>query len=324
MKNTLETRLGIFSALALIVAFIIMEMIGGFDLFKTGIRIHARFDTVQELKVGDPVKMAGVEIGKVDKIEFAADKVEVIMKITHSKAKVKTDSKASVRFAGLLGQNFVALTFGSLAAPEAIDGTELVSVEQPDFNTLMTQLDKVGAGIDRVAASFSTDTIKNLFGPITDFLTESRPQLTAIFGNMQAISSQISEGKGTVGKMIKDDTLYQAALNAVTNFNETANDIKGAISDAKAVIVGINEGRGTLGKLTRDETLYKESTTAMTNLREILQKMNQGQGSFGKLINDDSFLKNAKLSLQKLDKATEGLEDQGPLSILGIAVNSLF
>ena len=62
----------------------------------------------------------------------------------------------------------------------------------------------------------------------------------------------------------------------------------------------------------------------MANLREILEKMNRGQGTVGKLINEDSFYKNAKLTLQKLEKATEGLEDQGPLSILGIAVNSLF
>jgi len=44
----------------------------------------------------------------------------------------------------------------------------------------------------------------------------------------------------------------------------------------------------------------------------------------GKFVNDDSLFKNAKMTLQKLDKATEGLEDQGPLSVLGIAVNSLF
>jgi phospholipid/cholesterol/gamma-HCH transport system substrate-binding protein len=42
------------------------------------------------------------------------------------------------------------------------------------------------------------------------------------------------------------------------------------------------------------------------------------------LINDDTFLKDAKLSLQKLDKATESLEDTGPLSILGTMVSSLF
>ena len=324
MKNTLETRLGIFFALALIVAFIIMEMIGGFDLFKTGIRVHARFDTVQELKEGDPVKMAGVEIGKVDSIEFVGEKVEVIMKITNPKAKVKTDSKASVRFAGLLGQNFVSLTFGSSAAPQADDGTELVAVEQPDLNSLMTRLDKVGSGIERVAESFSTDSIKNLFGPLTDFVTENRAQFTAIFGNMQTISSRIVEGRGSMGKLINEDTLHQTTLAAVTNFNETANDIKNAINQAKSFMTEIQEGRGTLGKLARDEALYRETTAAMSNFREIMQKINQGQGSVGKLVNDDNFLKNAKLSLQKLDKATEGLEDQGPLSILGIAVNSLF
>jgi phospholipid/cholesterol/gamma-HCH transport system substrate-binding protein len=62
----------------------------------------------------------------------------------------------------------------------------------------------------------------------------------------------------------------------------------------------------------------------MTNLREILEKMNKGQGSVGKLINDESFLKNGKLSLQKLDKATDSLEDQGPLSVLGLVIGSLF
>jgi hypothetical protein len=41
-------------------------------------------------------------------------------------------------------------------------------------------------------------------------------------------------------------------------------------------------------------------------------------------VNDPGFINNAKLTLQKVEKATEGLEDQGPLSVLGIAVNSLF
>jgi phospholipid/cholesterol/gamma-HCH transport system substrate-binding protein len=55
-----------------------------------------------------------------------------------------------------------------------------------------------------------------------------------------------------------------------------------------------------------------------------LQKVNNGQGSVGKLVNDQEFYRNAKLTLQKLDKATEGLEDQGPLSVLGIVANNLF
>jgi phospholipid/cholesterol/gamma-HCH transport system substrate-binding protein len=62
----------------------------------------------------------------------------------------------------------------------------------------------------------------------------------------------------------------------------------------------------------------------MTNLHQILLKINQGDGTVGKLVNDQEFYKNAKLSLQKLDKAADGLEDTGPISMLGILGNNLF
>ena len=63
---------------------------------------------------------------------------------------------------------------------------------------------------------------------------------------------------------------------------------------------------------------------AMKNIREVTDKLNRGEGSVGKLINDQEFYNNAKFTLQKLDKATEGLEDQGPLSVLGMIVGKLF
>ena len=96
------------------------------------------------------------------------------------------------------------------------------------------------------------------------------------------------------------------------------------ISRAQGIIDDVNAGKGTLGKLTKDEALYQDTTVAMTNLKEILEKINRGQGSVGKLVNDESFFKNVKLTLQKVDKATEGLEDQGPLSVLGLAIGTLF
>jgi phospholipid/cholesterol/gamma-HCH transport system substrate-binding protein len=268
--------------------------------------------------------MAGVDVGRVEKIQIEEDKVEVLLKILNRKAVVKTDSKATIRFAGLMGQNFVSLSFGSREAPLLDDEQEILTAEQPDLSAILSKLDNVASGVENLTKSLSGDSIQNLFGPFTDFLTENRPHLNAILGNMQTISAQISEGKGTVGKMIMEETLYRSALGAVTNMNQTAADIQRAVDQAKTVVTDINAGKGTLGKLAKDEALYSETTTAMSNLREILQKINQGYGSVGKLVNDDSFFKNAKLSMQKLDKATEGLEDQGPLSVLGIAVNSLF
>ena len=323
MKNTLETRLGLFFALAFVAAIIILEMIGGADFFKRGSTIRARFNSVQELKLGDAVKMAGVQIGRVVSISLADNKVEVALKLTR-RDQVRTDSKASIKFVGLLGQNYVAVDFGTTNAPVVTEDTLLQSVEPVDMSTIMVKLEGVASGVESLTKSFSGDTIQNLLGPFTDFLKENRPKLSAALDNLTNISTQIAKGEGTIGKLIYDDTLHRSALNTLTNFSHTADDLRSAIAQTRSVVDQISAGTGTVGKLVKDETLYRETTTAMTNLKEIFQKINQGQGSVGKLVNDESLFKNVKMTLQKVEKATEGLEDQGPLSVLGIMVNSLF
>jgi len=330
MKNTLETRLGIFFALALIAGIVLVELAGGFNFFKQGVRIRARFNTVQELQKGDPVRMAGVEIGRVENIKLVENKVEVTVKVSKD-AEIKTDSKATVKFTGLMGQNFVSISFGAPTAPRISDGAELETTEQADLSSIMTKLDNVATGVEGLAKNLGGDNLNNLLGPFVDFMKQNNPRLTTILLNMQTLSSQIAEGKGTVGKLIADETLYSSAVNAVTNLNHTAQDIQTLVADAKTavnqtkdMINNVNAGKGTLGMLTKDEALYRETTTAMGNLREIFQKINQGHGSVGKLVNDESLYKNVKMTLQKVEKATEGLEDQGPLTVLGTIIGSLF
>ena len=330
MKNTLETRLGLFFALALIAGVVILELAGTRDLLNKGYPIRARFDNIQELKEGDPVKMAGVEVGHVQKIQLADNKVEVVLNVER-KASVKTDSKASIKFVGLMGQNYISLTFGSTDAPVVTANTLLETEEQADLNSLMVKLQNVAEGVEGLTKNFSGENFSNLLGPFTDFIKENSPRLSAILGNLQTVSTRIARGEGTVGRMINDDALYFSTLNTVSNLNTTVADakplfdeLKLTLDQARSVVTQVNEGQGTIGKLIKDETLYRETTTAMVNLREILQKINSGQGSVGQLVNDPGFINNAKLTLQKVEKATEGLEDQGPLSVLGIAVNSLF
>ena len=335
MKNTLETRLGIFFALALVVAVVILEMIGGTDFFKGGYQISSSFKNVQELKKGDLVKMAGVEIGRVDKIELQNDATRAAVAKVAMKIKgdyeIKTDAKAIIKFTGLMGQNFVAIEGGSARAAKVTPGSALESTEQPDLSTLMVKLENVASGVEGLTKSFSTDNISTLLGPLTDFIKQSAPELRAMIVNLRIVSDNMVTGKGTIGKVMNDEALYNAALGAATNLQSASTDLKTLMSNAdraldqvRGIVDQINAGQGTLGKLAKDEKLYTETTVAMSNLREILEKVNRGQGSAGKLVNDDQFYKNAKLSLQKLDKAMEGLEDQGPLSVLGIVVNNLF
>src|SRR4051812_43040297 len=294
MRNTLETRLGIFFALALIACVVILELIGTRDLFKSGFPVKARFDDIQELKEGDPVRMAGVEIGHVSKINLVTNKVEVTMTVNKNSG-VRTDSKAAIKFVGLIGQNFISIDFGTSNAPLATPGTLLDSTSQADLNSLMVKLQNVAEGVEGLTKNFSGENFNNLFGPFTDFMKENNPKLSAILSNIQSISGQIKDGKGTVGRLVMEDALYASALNTVSNLNTRVEEFQPVIADAKltleqarSIATQVNQGQGTIGKLIKDETLYREATSALTHAKEILEKVNKGQGSVGKLVNDES------------------------------------
>jgi phospholipid/cholesterol/gamma-HCH transport system substrate-binding protein len=195
----------------------------------------------------------------------------------------------------------------------------------------MTKLDDVASGVQNLTKSFSGEKIETIVGPLRDFIKNNDAMLTATIGNMKTVSDKIARGEGTVGKLINDETLYNTSLNTISNFQTTGTDIREAVqqsrvllTNANDVVATVNRGEGTVGKFIKDDKVYRETEASLTNLHQILQKINQGQGSVGKLVNDESLLKNVKLSLQKLDKATESLEDTGPLSVIGTMVNSLF
>ena len=320
MKNSLETKLGFFVAITVCAAVLIIETLGSADLFSRGYHVSALFDTVQDLKVGDRVKMAGVEIGRVEKIGLADEKVSVTMKLK-PEAGVKTDSKAVIKFTGLMGQNYVNVSFGAPGSPRAEEGAVLETAEQPDLSAIMAKLDAAAGGIQNLTKSFTGDKIDNLLGPLTDFIKQNSAPITATIANVKNVTSQIAAGQGTVGKLIYEDALYNSALITVSNLQDTAASAKDMIASAKLMMNDVSAGKGTIGKLLTDETLYRATTASMTNLESILIKVNQGQGTVGKLVNDQDFYKNAKLSMQKLDKAADGLEDTGPLSVIGIMAN---
>jgi phospholipid/cholesterol/gamma-HCH transport system substrate-binding protein len=327
MKNNLETRIGLFVALAVLAGAVILERVGSFESFQRGKHVNALFSNVQDLKIGDRVKMAGVEVGRVQDIQLTNNKVLVVMKV-RPMAEVKTDSTATIKFTGLLGQNFVAVDFGTARGDPLREDQYIATAEQADLSAMMQKIDNVASGVENLTKSFTGFKIDTLVGPLRDFITANKDPLTATISNVQAISfeisSQVSQGKGTLGKLIKDEALYNTALSTVSNVQDTATEIKATVADARKIVDQVNSGQGTVGKLVKDEKLYRETTESMTNLKEILQKVNQGQGTVGKLVNDQEFYRNAKLTLQKLDQATEGLEDQGPLSVLGLAVSKLF
>jgi phospholipid/cholesterol/gamma-HCH transport system substrate-binding protein len=110
-----------------------MEVIGG-----SGYNVHAKFSTVGGLRTGSPVEIAGVEVGRVDRISLENFQARVAFRL-NSDIKLPEDSMASVRTKGLVGEQYVRISPGG--SEQVIpQGGEIIETEPPvDVMELIAQ-----------------------------------------------------------------------------------------------------------------------------------------------------------------------------------------
>src|ERR1051325_7666942 len=142
MQKVSSVLVGLFFLLGVIVLIVVFDLIKGGKGLQKAYDLKARFQTVQELKVGDPVKEAGVEIGQVKSIAIVQTNVEITLAIRRDVA-VREDAVASVKSMGLFGQNYIGLTFGSATTGRLEAGSYVHTEERADFDQLVARMDKV-------------------------------------------------------------------------------------------------------------------------------------------------------------------------------------
>jgi phospholipid/cholesterol/gamma-HCH transport system substrate-binding protein len=184
---------------------------------------------------------------------------------------------------------------------------DLLDENRGPLNGAISNLDSITAKIDRGDGSLAR-------------LLNDRAlydNATSLTDNLNAVAFKINNGQGTLGKLVNDDILYQDAKSAVASIND-------GMKDVRDIAGKINRGEGTMGKLVNDEALYTELRDASRNVKEIAGKINSGQGTLGKLVHEDTLYRDATAAVKKLEKTTEGLQDTGPISVLGSIIGTLF
>jgi len=145
--------------------------------------------------------------------------------------------------------------------------------------------------------------VSEKLGPMTD-------KADAALTSVNTLMKDVEQGKGTLGLLVKDETLY--------------NDAKDIVASLKVVSKDIEEGKGTLGKLAKDETLYVDAKETMASVRQITEGINKGEGTIGKLMKDETLATEATKTMKKVQKAAEGVEEMTPFTVLGTIFGILF
>jgi MlaD protein len=113
-------------------------------LFRPTFLLRTAFDNVGGLSEGTDVRVGGIREGTVQRLELPdklGDKVIVVMKLqTTARNLIRKDSLASIKTAGLLGDEYIEITFGSRLGSELADGDTIPSVKPVDMTELTSSV----------------------------------------------------------------------------------------------------------------------------------------------------------------------------------------
>ena len=206
-------RLGAFILITLAIMAAGVFIIGSKEyLFRSTYQLKAQFDNVAGLAEGADVQVGGVHSGTVTAIELPhrpGEKITVIMYLDKSTHEIiKRDSVASIETAGILGNQYVAISFGSAGQAEVSNG-EIIPSEPP---LQMSDLFKKTSGI----LDSSQQAINNT---------------TLATAHLNAVSAKIDSGQGTVGALVNDRQLYSNLEQTTTTLHETMLQAQTGVTD---------------------------------------------------------------------------------------------
>jgi phospholipid/cholesterol/gamma-HCH transport system substrate-binding protein len=323
-KISSEMLVGILVLIGIILLFYMSFRIGKFGTFgQQGYEITLSLNNANGLDPRSPVHIAGVDVGKIKTIKLDGYKALVTLLIKNG-IKIPVDSKAAVKTQGTLGDRYIEIIPGTaqiyLAAGDRINDIVIVadldevfsrvSVAAKNFGETINDFKGIIGEAEKINVKKSLENIQTVSGDFKELIANNKDNVGRIVNNLETISKDIENGKGTIGKLVKDETLYNDARDVVASLKSVSNDIE--------------QGKGTLGKLAKDESLYTDVKKAVDNITDITDGIKKGEGTFGKLAKDESLYHETEKAMKKVQKAAEGIQELTPITILGTLFGTFF
>ena len=272
-------RLGAFIVATLVVLAAGVFIIGSKEyLFSSTYNLRAQFENVAGLAEGADVQVGGVHSGTVTGIELPqkpGEKVTVIMELARSThAIIKQDSVASIETEGMLGNQYVAISFGSAGQAEVKDGQTIQSVPPLELGQMLA---KTNAILDSSQQAILNTTLAT--------------------AHLNSVSAKIDSGQGTVGALVNDKQVYENLEQTTATLHDTMLQAQTGITDFQENMEALKHNFLLSGYFKKRG--YEDSTDLAANkIAELPQTVPEKTFTYaGKQIFDDH--DSAKMKNQK-------------------------
>ena len=332
---TTEFKVGVLVLIGIAILFYMSFRVGKFGALSEGrgYVVTAHFKNIAGLDAKSAVEIAGVQIGTVHQISLDGKMAKASLLI-NGNVRIPSDSTIAIKSFGILGDKYLDVTPGQ-STTYVKNGEELknvvtyadydeifqnVSTAAKNFGDTMEQFKGLVGEKEKEDLKESLANIKTASVDFKDMLAENKGDVNRIVTNVANVSSKlgpmadkadttltkintivqdVGEGKGTLGKLVTDEQLYDDAKDMVATLKSVSDDIE--------------QGKGTLGKLVKDDSLYTEA-------KETIKNVNQFTGD----LKDGNLVGDAQKTMKKIQQAAEGIQEQTPVTILGTIFGLFF
>lgn len=259
-----KINLGVFVLCIAVVAAICIIIAGDeVSFFKKSQRYMAVFKNTAGLVAGAPVRMGGVEVGRVADIKVDTNAEGVIIEAelridSPYFEMVRKDATVSLDTQGLLGDKFVSLTAGTATEPMKV-GETIETQEQDDLRKVVEQSKAIMETV-----SSTTQKIDQFAGTLPD-----EESMRGVGNDFAASAKSL---RLLMTKLSSEDSVV-SVLNtpeARKSLENTIASLESAAKHADSIARKIDSGQGTLGALINDRTLYED-------IRQMLGHIDRGK-----------------------------------------------
>jgi len=287
-------------------AVLIFLVTGTTGLFTKKLTIRAYVDNAGGLRTGAPVRLEGVDIGNVTGIRVSrnpankAAPVEIIMKITTKYADTMTNKcEVALTTAGVLGEVFIDLDCRdkpgrTLQAGDVLPTREVAQL-QDVVRASQSTLENVNVLVKQL--SDILNYIQSGKGSIGKIIYDPSlyDRANATLSQLQQVANEINSPKSSIGLLLTSDELYRKVNNSVDNLNK--------------IIDEVNNGHGTVGKFLKDPALYDNANKMVSNANQLVADMNAGKGTIGRLAKDEALARKIDNTVTRLNNIADRLDE---------------
>ena len=277
-KSSTEIKVGVFVLLALAMFVWMAVKLGGFSMTsKDTYNISTIFPSAGGLKQGVSVEIAGIQVGRVARIELYDNHQALVTLAIQDGLRLPSDSTAFVRASGILGDKYVEIVPGFNLDEKLSNNAHIASAKAAgDVSDVMQQLSEIAQDIKKITGPLAEgDTgsdIRDMVTSLKDMserlerlvanneagLSETLASLNTTMTNLQDITNKINGGQGSLGQLVNSD--------------ETVSQLNASLSSIRQITGKIESGEGTIGRLVNDETTIDKIDQTLTSLTGYFEK----------------------------------------------------